>query len=473
MEEDLPMSSSIAAIICTWNKRDDLLECLASLAKVAGEPFDVVVVDNASSDGTTEAVRRRFPAAKLIVNTKNLGGAGGFNSGLRYVLDAGKYRFAWLLDNDVVVDPGALTGLRAEFDRDPTVAIAGSLILRRDTPTTLQELGARVSLETFEREPIYKDYPLAAIGKEPLEVDYVPACSLLVDLEKVRRVGLLDEEFFLYYDDVEWCIRMKRAGYRVMATPMSRVWHREGGRNRTSNLPVYYAWRNAFHFFMTTVAGTPHVEPFFQVFLKRAFVAINLTHRLGKPNSCRTIASAMWDAILGRRGPAPASRALPLDLGTGKLPWEPAEEPPAFLCPELEFYTALRFLVGAEERTRREKPDFYTPVPADRLPVWLVERVKLHAEEEVAEIATGTPLVILCRHVVTGPHPQERPWQRMLRARGNGVCFFDQHSNVVRGITALSRLRKSLAQDWQWFHGWIAPLLSERMAQIGERGPHE
>lgn len=453
--------SSTAAVVCTWNKRDDLLECLASLAKVAGEPFDVVVVDNASSDGTAEAVRRRFPAVKLIVNTKNLGGAGGFNTGLRYVLDAGKYRSAWLLDNDVVVDPGALTGLRAEFDRDQTVAVAGSLILRRDAPTTLQELGARVSLETFEREPLYKDHPLSAIGPEPVEVDYVPACSLLVDLDKVRQVGLLDEGYFLYYDDVEWCMRLKRAGYKVVAVPASRVWHREGGRNRTSNLPVYYAWRNAGHFFLETVARSGQSEPFLDVFLRRAFVAIALTKRLGKPNSCRTIVTALWDALLGRRGQAPESRIRPLDPGTAGILLPRLGPNPAFLCPELDFYTALRPLVG-EGGTG--KPDFFTPAPPDRLPAWLLERVRLRPEAEAGEVAKGATLVVLCAHLVTAPHPQEAHWQKMLRQRGQRVCFFDQHSNAVWGLDPLLRLRRSVARDWRWFRDWISPLLLERLA---------
>ncbi len=455
------MSASTAAIVCTWNKREDLLECLASLTKVP-EPFDLVVVDNASSDGTAEAVRTRFPEVTLLVNDQNLGGAGGFNTGLHYLLARPQYRHAWLLDNDVVVDPGALTGLQVELGRDRAVAIAGSLILRRDSPTTLQELGARVSLETFEREPLFKDHPLSSIGPAPVEVDYVPACSLLVDLDKVRKVGVMDEGYFLYYDDVEWCVRMKRAGYRVVATPASRVWHREGGRNRTSNLPVYYAWRNACHFFMEQVAGTPHVEPFLNGFLKRAFVAIALTKRLGKPNSCRTLVSALWDAILNRRGKAPESRIQPLDRSTVEIHLPRIGSRPVFLGSDLDFYTSLRPLIG---EGGAEKLDFFTSVPGDRLPAWLLERVCLRPEREAIRIPDDSILVVLCPHLVTAPHPLEKEWARMLGRRGEQVCFYDQHSNAIWGLTPLRRLRRELDRDWQWFRDWIAPLIGERISK--------
>jgi hypothetical protein len=265
---------------------------------------------------------------------------------------------------------------------------------------------------------------------------------------------------------------MKRAGYRVVATPASRVWHRGGGRNRTSNLPVYYLWRNSFHFFIESVAGTPHVELFIQVFLKRVFLAISLSRHLGKPNSCRTIVSAMWDAILGRRGPAPASRIHPLDLGLVQQLRQRIGINPAFLCPEIEFYTALHVLLG-KEASAGEKPHFFTSVPVDRLPVWLVERVRLRPEAELEALPAETTLVVLCRHLISGPHPSEARWRKLLQGKGVRVCFFDQHSNAVWGMVALSRLRKSLANDWLWFHDWIAPLLMERLTEKKAKAMHE
>ncbi|HNX98692.1 MAG TPA: glycosyltransferase family 2 protein, partial [Candidatus Aminicenantes bacterium] len=455
-----------------WNKRDDVLECVESLKKNRGPAIDIVVVDNASSDGTAEAIRSLFPEVKLIVNERNLGGTGGFNTGLRHVLGANKHRYAWLLDSDVVVGLESLTGLWREFTDNPATAVTGSLILKRDAPAIVQEMGAMINLKTFEYELQGRDLPLSAIGMETQEVDYVPACSLLVDLDKVRHVGLMDEGYFLYFDDIEWCMRFKRAGYRVVATPASRVWHRGGGRARTSYLPLYYWWRNACHFFMTLAAGTSHVESFFQVFLKRVFVAINLARGQGKINSSHALVAAMWDAILTNRGKAPPSRSFPLDINVIDPLLERLGSQPAFLCPELDFYTAFRPLVeaGMESGTN---PDLFTSVTQSMLPDWLVERVRLRPDEEVDAIPSDSTVVCLSPHLITQPHPQEVHWQKMLRARGNKVCFVDQHSNVVWGFTALNSLRNSLVREWQWFYDWITPLLSERMAEMATKVDHD
>ena len=309
------MNTDTAVVICAWNRREDLLKCLASIASGHERPDEVIVVDNASVNGTASAVRQHFPDVRLIVNAENLGGSGGFNTGLRRLLSERRARHVWLLDSDVTVAPGALAALRAEVAKNPSTAIVGSLILRRDAPDTVQELGARIDFDTFEYDLLYKDHPMSTVAPQAVNVNYVPACSLLVNLEKASHVGLMDEGYFLYFDDIDWCTRMKRAGYRVIATPASRVWHREGGRNRASNLPVYYWWRNAFHFFMQGVGSSSDADAFLRVFLKRAFVAMVVSRRMEKPNSYRTLVSAIWDALLGRRGPAPAARELPLDPG--------------------------------------------------------------------------------------------------------------------------------------------------------------
>ena len=462
------MSSDTAAVICTWNKREDVLSCLDSLQRVTGPAFDIVVVDNASQDGTAEAVRAQFAAACLVVNPTNLGGAGGFNAGLRHVLQNRGIRYAWLLDNDVVVDPEALVALREALQSDPRRAVAGSLILRRDAPTVVQELGATIDFETFETRPRFRDYPVSTMPSETEEVDYVPACSLLADLEKVRRVGVMDEQYFLYGDDIDWCSRFTRAGYRVVTAPASRVWHREGGRNRTSNLPVYYSWRNMCHFFLTSVAGTPRVSIFLDVFLRRAFVAAFLARRAGRSNSAATIITAVWDAVTGVRGRAAPDRGRPLDpapLARHAGRFRPRL---AFLCDDLDFYTAVRPLLDLAHPA--STCDFFTSLDATRLPAWLAERVRLRPEEEWPSVSSDTTLVVMSRHVITAPHPREARWHEAFRNKGGDVCFFDQHSNLAWGEPELRALRTSIDSEWQWCREWFGPLLVERAARLATPG---
>jgi GT2 family glycosyltransferase len=259
---------TVLIIIVTWNKRSDVERLLTSLAGMdyPSSAYDVLVVDNASRDGTADMVAERFPDVRLICNRSNLGGSGGFNTGLRwaYGQPEDRYDYFWLLDNDVIVHRRALVELVDVLRDHAAIGIAGSTMMRAETPWVINEMGGFMNTASgrlrFNRSggeiAAFKHKPLgdlvgmtgAAIeagstGSGFVDVDYVAAASLLVKAGCARRIGLFND-YFIHFDDVEWCLRMHRSGYRCIASPTSFIWHRSSSSRTIPDQIHYYNYRN-------------------------------------------------------------------------------------------------------------------------------------------------------------------------------------------------------------------------------------
>ncbi len=233
----------VAIVIVTWNKKSYVMELLGSLRNINYDNLDIIVVDNASTDDTCQAVREQFPNVYLIENPENLGGTGGFNTGLRYVLKKGGYKYTWLLDNDAVVERETLIELVKVMEEDDKVGITGSIIMEPDMDVIV-ELGAYVSWSIGTWKPNYRNNRLSAMKDVgTTEVDYVAACSSLVRNEALNKIGVMDERYFIHWDDIDLSLRAKQAGYKVMASPKSKAYH--GLEDKPINpLLSYYDVRN-------------------------------------------------------------------------------------------------------------------------------------------------------------------------------------------------------------------------------------
>jgi GT2 family glycosyltransferase len=241
----------VSVIIVTWNKETEVIRLLEQLKEInyPGRNYDVVVVDNNSSDNTAQAIKNHYPWVILIRNHQNLGGAGGFNTGMRWALqNRPQNRYLWLLDNDVQVDRNALGELVSVMERTPQAAMCGSKVMDVAKPFEIIEAGAFLDYSfgiTKSNKP-QDDYDAV------YQVDYVAACSLLVRTEVVRRLGLLNESLFIYWDDMEWGARFNAAGYKVLASAASVVYH-PSWRERTGDSSGiwrrYYRTRNRLWFF--------------------------------------------------------------------------------------------------------------------------------------------------------------------------------------------------------------------------------
>lgn len=263
-------TAKILIIIVTWNKKDYVINLLNSLTDIQypTDLLDIVVVDNASNDGTVEALKQQFPHITLLCNSENLGGTGGFNTGLAWVFEqpGGKYEFLWLLDNDVVVHKNALIELVNTLEHNPDAAIAGSTMMQLDYPWQINEMGAFVDRERgslvlnrhFEQIMSWRDKRIDELLKldaeltqtlihcQPnLDVDYVAAASLLIRAPIAKQAGLW-MDFFIHYDDVEWCLRIAKMGHRVLASANSLIWHLSAAA-KVPSWVLYYDNRNILY----------------------------------------------------------------------------------------------------------------------------------------------------------------------------------------------------------------------------------
>jgi GT2 family glycosyltransferase len=237
---------SLVILVVSWNVRDLLRACLASLRNhpASGRQQHVVVVDNASTDGSAEMVRDEFPQAHVVASPRNLGFTGGNNLALAVasrLLSAGDPRSSYylLLNPDAEVTAGALDALLACADAQPDAGVLGPQLRypdgslqssRRRFPTLatalfestwLQPLAPRGMLDRYYARDLPDD--------QPCDVDWVVGAAMLARRAAVDQVGGMDEErFFMYSEELDWCRRIKAAGWRVAYCPQAVVIHHEG-----------------------------------------------------------------------------------------------------------------------------------------------------------------------------------------------------------------------------------------------------
>lgn len=229
------MGCRTAIVIVNWNTRALLLECLESVRRFASGA-EVWVVDNASHDGSAEAVRERFPEVRLLANAENVGFARANNQAIR-AIDA---PYVWLLNSDTVLREGALAALEAVLNAQPRVAAVGSGLLNPDGspqacsfafPTPLSSAAEWLLLPrplARMRDRLFRLAPRRTAGP----TDWVLGASMLVRRAAIDAVGLLDEGYFIYSEELDWCHRFADAGYAVHLAPESGVVHHGGASTR-------------------------------------------------------------------------------------------------------------------------------------------------------------------------------------------------------------------------------------------------
>lgn len=224
----------LSVIIVNWNTYDFLKACLDSLKSTLENPdCEVIVVDNASSDGSSEMVVREYPRATLIQMMSN----GGFSSGNNAGIQVARGRYIVLLNSDTEVRDDALGMMCDYMDQKPRIGALGARLLNfdgsiqmscRSFPSYRTALFHRKSLLTrlFPGNRYSQQYLMTAFNRdEPVEVDWVIGACLMTRRETIDEVGLLDDGFFMYAEDVDWCFRMQEAGWTVEYFPQARVMH--------------------------------------------------------------------------------------------------------------------------------------------------------------------------------------------------------------------------------------------------------
>ncbi len=248
----------LSVTICSWNTTQDLRDCLSSLEAAQAEArFEVIVVDNNSEDGSPDMVEQSFPWVRLFRMTSNLGFTGGHN----FAIERREAPHVFLLNSDATVHPGAIRRLLDYIAANPQAGIIGPKVLNPDGSLQLScrrfpnpiaalfrntVLGRLFPKNKFTREYLMLDWT----HDGPREVDWVSGCAFLARAEVIEKIGAFDPEYFMYCEDVDWCFRTWKAGFKVMYVPDAVVTHAIGrSTDKAPNRMIGRFHRSMFRFY--------------------------------------------------------------------------------------------------------------------------------------------------------------------------------------------------------------------------------
>ena len=264
LDQDYSEVPDISIVMVSWNTRSCLVDCLQSIEEHKGASCpEVIVVDNASSDGSPELVKSRFPAVHLIRNGRNLGFARANNIGI----GEARGRYIALVNSDVILLPGCFEKLIAFMDDNPGIGMVGPRILNLDGtiqptarrfPTFLSCLCRTLALDRLLAEGnIFPSSFEAGFPQDAVKVEVLSGCFLVVRRKALAQVGLLDEHFFIYGEDIDWCKRFHMAGWGAALYPQAQAIHRGGASSSRAPLRFFVEMQKADLSYWRKYHGTP------------------------------------------------------------------------------------------------------------------------------------------------------------------------------------------------------------------------
>jgi len=235
----------VSVIIPNWNGKDILKTCLQSLIHLAYPNYEIIVVDNASTDGSADMVKKEFSDVRLIINKKNLGWAGGCNIGIK----AARGDLIALFNNDAVADPNWLSELVKAIKSPSNVGMVGGIVLSYEPSDVIDDTGLKIDPITGIVWRVNRGKRMAQL--EGLEdIDFVSGVGLLLKKELIEKIGLFDEDYPLYHEETDFGLKAQRAGYNCKIVPSAFVWHM--GAVTVKKLPMrgyYLKSRSNFRFY--------------------------------------------------------------------------------------------------------------------------------------------------------------------------------------------------------------------------------
>ena len=245
----------LSIVIVNWNLKEETCACISSILEAGATPQQIILVDNASEDGSVPMIRKMFGAElKILEMEKNLGFAGGNNAGIRDAL-GGETEWVLLLNNDTVIARDMLTCLHQAAQKHPEYGILAPLIFYYDLPDVIWYLGHRLVPGTMITRPILQNKPSPTNLPALIEVDFLVGCGVMIRREVFERVGLLDEAFFMYAEETDFFWRA-RTVTRLACVPAARMWHKVSmSANRDKPKTRYYRIRNQIFFYRRYARG--------------------------------------------------------------------------------------------------------------------------------------------------------------------------------------------------------------------------
>lgn len=291
---------AVWCIVLAYNGVDLTLECLRSLAVQDYPNLHVLVLDNASTDGTPEIVRSQAPAVEVLEAGENLGYAGGNNLGMRHALARGA-DLLFLVNNDTRLDPHCVTALVQETQRSPQCGAVGPMVYTWDNWETISSAGGEIAWKAADAinvgagETDQGQYPART-------VDFVNGCGIMVTQRATETVGLIDERFFMYWEETDWCLRIQAAGLEVRFQPAAKMQHKAPLTWRAqSPLTLYYMGRNRLFFFARHGHGVQRVRALAGA-AKGLLHGVVQNRRAGNLAASEAARKALLDGVRGRWG---------------------------------------------------------------------------------------------------------------------------------------------------------------------------
>jgi GT2 family glycosyltransferase len=250
MQDNSKTYPLVYVLVPNWNSYDHIIPCVESLEYTDYPNFQIVLIDNGSTNHSEAILRARFPNYHFIQTSANLGYAGGNNVGIAYALEQGA-EYIQILNNDTLVASNTLSLLVNAMLADPQVAHCGSKVYYIEESKMIFSAGATIDL--WQGKALQRSAHQIDVGQfdDPAYVDYICGCCLLTHSDLVRKIGLMLEDYFLYYEDAEWGMRYHTAGFKLLYLPCAQIWHREGGSSGGHLEPdvLYYNVRNGLLLF--------------------------------------------------------------------------------------------------------------------------------------------------------------------------------------------------------------------------------
>ena len=295
---------NVYIIVLNWNGKDDTIECVESLQKINYDNYRIIVVDNGSEDDSVFEIKRLFPGVKIIENKKNLGFAGGNNVGMKYAVE-NKADYVLLINNDTTVDEDFLTELIEVGESDEKNGLLGSKIYFHSEPNRIWFAGGKVNRLRNKGTHLGLDEIDSGQYDKISEVDYLTGCCLLIKREVIEKIGVLAEDYFLYYEDTDFSARAKNVSYKIMYVPRSKIYHKISRSTKPgSSNYIYYHVRNGLVMakrngsFLSKTAIYPYCV---LLFLKQIIKIIFLPQ---KRNWALAVLKGEKDFLLGKMGKA-------------------------------------------------------------------------------------------------------------------------------------------------------------------------
>lgn len=306
------LAPRIAAVVLNYRTSDHSWLAVRSI-EASRDRANVIVVDNGSNDGSIERLTSSLPRCEVLALGRNLGFSGGCNAGIRHSLRMGA-EFVLLVNSDVVLSPHAIGALCRAADANPRAGILAPILLSREEPDRIASAGIRFSPSTGRMRHVLAGQSISMLPPgSAYAVDAVSGCVVLIRRSVFEQAGFLDEQFFFSFEDIEFCLRARRAGFDVLGVSEAIAYH-EGGRSigRMSPDRVYYAARNHLRL-VAMNAGPSHAAGRFDklraglrgglvVGLNAGYVL--LSGETPRVRGFGALARGVWHHLNGRYGPS-------------------------------------------------------------------------------------------------------------------------------------------------------------------------